>query len=44
MAELKLYAPPDERERQAVMKVIEEFTAFFQAAATAREDVIRFIT
>lgn len=42
MAVLKIYAAPEERERGAVFKIIEQLTAFFQTAAAAKEDVIRF--
>jgi hypothetical protein len=42
MAELQIYAAPDEREREGVFGVIEKLAVFFQAAATAKEDVIKF--
>src|SRR5262249_13920610 len=42
MAQLGIYAAPDERERESVFGVIESLTAFFQTAATAKEDVIKF--
>ncbi len=43
MKKLKIYAPPEENEKKAILKVIEELTAFFQQAAAAHEDVIIFI-
>ncbi len=42
MAQLGIYAAPEEREREAVFWVIEKLSAFFQTAATAKEDIIKF--
>lgn len=42
MAQLKIYAAPEEDEREAVFTVIENLTSFFQTAATQEEDIIRF--
>lgn len=42
MAELQIYAAPEEREQTAVLRVIEKLTLFFQKAATAKEDIIKF--
>lgn len=44
MEELEIYAAPDEGELDGYLKVLEDFTAFFEAAAAAKEDVIRFAT
>jgi hypothetical protein len=43
MKKLDIYAPPEANEKEAILKVIEELTAFFQKAAAAREDVITFV-
>jgi Domain of unknown function (DUF1877) len=42
MKKLKIYAPPEENEKTAILKVIEELTKYFQTAAAAHEDVIKF--
>jgi hypothetical protein len=42
MAKLGIYAAPEEREREAVLAVIEKLAAFFQTAVTAREEIIKF--
>jgi hypothetical protein len=42
MTKLGIYAPPEANERESILKVIEELTAFFQKAAAAHEDVITF--
>jgi hypothetical protein len=42
MRELDIYAPPEEREREAVLRVVDQFTRFFAEAAAAKEEVIRF--
>ncbi len=44
MKKLDLYAPTEEAERKAVLNVVEEFTAFFQKAASAHEDVIAYVS
>ena len=44
MKKLDLYAPTEERERKAILNVAEEFTAFFQKAASANEDVITYVS
>ncbi len=44
MKKLDLYAPTEERERKAILNVVEEFTAFFQKAASAHEDVITYVS
>jgi len=44
MGELDIYASPEESERECVLRIIEDFTAFFGEAASAGEDVIRFAT
>jgi hypothetical protein len=36
--------PPEGGERYAVLRVVDEFTAFFREAASAREDVMKFAT
>jgi hypothetical protein len=43
MKKLDIYAPPEENEKKAILSVIEELTAFFQSAAAAHEDVIKFV-
>jgi hypothetical protein len=42
MRELRIYAPPEEAEREVLLSVLDKFTAFFAEAAAAEEDVIRF--
>jgi hypothetical protein len=44
MRELSIYAPPEEGEREAVLRVFDRFTQFFGEAAAAKEDIIRFAT
>lgn len=44
MTQLDIYAPPEDTEREAVLRVIDDFTAFFREAASSREDVIKFAT
>jgi len=44
MKKLDLYAPTEERERKAILNVAEEFTAFFQKAASSHEDVILYVS
>ena len=43
MKKLDIYAPPEKDEKEAILKVIEELTNFFQKAAAAHEDVIKFV-
>jgi hypothetical protein len=43
MKKLDIYAPPEETEKNSILKVIEELTAFFQKAAATHEDVIKFV-
>jgi hypothetical protein len=42
MVQLGIYAAPDEREREGVLRFIEKLAAFFQTADAAKEDVIKF--
>ena len=42
MAQLGIYAAPEERERQAILGVIERLALFFQTAVTNKENVIKF--
>ena len=42
MRKLDIHAPPEESEKKAVLQVVEGLTAFFQSAAAAHEDVIKF--
>ena len=42
MAQLEIYAAPDEREREGILKVIENLADFFKTAAAAKDDVIKF--
>jgi len=44
MMKLDIYAPTEESERKALLNVVEEFTAFFQKATSARENVIRYVS
>ena len=44
MKKLNIYAPTEESERKAILHVVEEFTAFFQKAASAHEDVITYVS
>lgn len=39
---LEIYAAPQEREREAVWGVIKKLAVFFQVAAAAKEEVIKF--
>ena len=43
MKKVDIYAPPDEREKKGVLNVVEELTTFFQQAAAAHEDVIKYV-
>jgi hypothetical protein len=43
MKKLDIYAPREENEKKLMLQVIEELTAFFQKAAAAKEDVIKFV-
>jgi hypothetical protein len=42
MAELNIYAPPEQNERDVFLRIVDKFTVFFREAATAKEDMIRF--
>ena len=42
MKKLDIYAPPEEGEKKLILREVEEFTAFFQKAASAHEDVITY--
>lgn len=42
MAQLGIYAAPAEQERESVLGFIGKFTAFFQTAGAAKDDVIKF--
>jgi hypothetical protein len=44
MKKLDLYTPIDERERKGILNEVEEFTAYFQKAASVHEDVIRYLS
>jgi|ERR1043165_4628763 hypothetical protein len=44
MRKLDIYAPPEEGEKKAVLQVVEGLTAFFQSAAAAHDDVIKFVS
>jgi len=43
MKKLDIYAPREEKEKAGVLNTIEELTAFFQKAAAAHEDVIKYV-
>ena len=43
LKKLDLYAPPEENAKKGILNVIEELTAFFQQAAAAHEDVIKYV-
>jgi hypothetical protein len=43
MKNLKIYAPRPENEKKAILHTIEGLTQFFQKAAAAHEDVIKFV-
>jgi hypothetical protein len=44
MKKLNLYAPTGESERKGILNEVEEFTAFFQKATSAHEDVIAYLS
>ena len=44
MKKLNIYAPTEEPERKAILHVVEEFTAFFQTAASSHDDVIAYVS
>ena len=44
MKKLEIYAPPEENEKKALLRVVEDFTAFFQKAAATHEDVITYVS
>jgi hypothetical protein len=44
MKKLNLYAPTEDSERKGVLNAIEEFTAFFQKAASAHEEVVTYLS
>jgi hypothetical protein len=44
MKKLDLYAPTEQRERNAILNEIEQFTGFFQKAASVHEDVITYVS
>lgn len=44
MKKLDIYAPPEADEKQAILQVIENLTAFFQKAAAEHQDVIAFVS
>jgi hypothetical protein len=44
MMQLDIYAPPVGGEREAVLSVVDDFTAFFREAASAGEEVVKFAT
>lgn len=43
MEKLKIYAPRPENEKKALLQTIEDLTQFFQKAAAAHEDIIKFV-
>jgi len=43
MKKLDIYAPPEQKMKKAILEVVEELTAFFQKAAAAHEDMIKFV-
>lgn len=43
MKKLDIYAPPEADEKKAILQSIEELTSFFQKAAAAHEEVIKFV-
>jgi hypothetical protein len=43
MEKLQIYAPRPENEKQGILQVIEDLTQFFQKAAAAHEDIIKFL-
>jgi hypothetical protein len=44
MKKVDIYAPREANEKKAILNVVEEFTAFFQKAASAHEDVITYVS
>lgn len=44
MSKLDIYAAPEEGEREAIFEVLNNFFAFFTAAANAGEEIIKFAT
>lgn len=44
MAELDIYAAPEESERDGIFDVLDHFIAFFREAAFAGENIIKFAT
>ena len=43
MGEPDIYAAPDAQEKEGILRLVDEFAAFFAAAAAAQEQVVRFI-
>ena len=43
MKQLNIYAPREGDEKKFILQVVEELTAFFQKAAAAHEDVVKFV-
>jgi Domain of unknown function (DUF1877) len=44
MKELKIYAPPEESEREIIFKGIEQLTQYFQTAASVHDEVVTFVS
>jgi hypothetical protein len=42
MADLRIYSSPDESEYEGLLKIVDKLTGFFQEAASAGEDIIKF--
>jgi len=44
MKKLEIYAPREENGKKLILAIIEELTAYFQKAAAAHEDVIKYVS
>jgi hypothetical protein len=44
MKKVDTYAPREENEKKAMLNLVEEFTGFFQKAASVHEDVIAYLS
>jgi hypothetical protein len=44
MKKVDIYAPREENEKKAMLNLVEEFTGFFQKAASVHEDVIAYLS
>jgi hypothetical protein len=44
MKKLEIYAPREENGKKLILAIIEELTAYFQKAAAAHEDVVKYVS